>query len=587
MTRRLAVAAAGLLLAVFPLVVSNQADQNIVILSLVLAAGAVAVNIMGGYAGYYSFGEAVPFGVGAYTVAVLAEHAGGSPFLWLPVAALASGGYALFVGAVAVRGRGHAFVVLTMVALLLVQFVATQWQDLTGGPAGLPLPTLGWDRDFQNWPFHYALLALLAGALLLSARLRRTRLGMGLLAIREDEDKAATIGIGTHAYKIVGFVLSAMLLGLDGGIYAYYAGFVDPVDTFSLVLSGQLLLAVLLGGAGTRYGPVLGAFLLELIDYYGNQTFGGGNARLFIVGGLMVVVVLFLPTGLLPSARAWLRARRARGTASAVGRRLADVEPGGGALVVRARRAEPDAREPLLRVEGLRRSFGGLRAVDGCSFEVPHGSITGLIGPNGSGKTTTFNLIGGTMRADAGHVWLSGECIDGLPPWTRAHRGLGRTFQLTRSFARLTVLENVVAPYSPHAVTSADRAEELLDFVGLHGFRDQPCGSLSYGQRKLVELAQVLMLDPTLVLLDEPAGGINPRLVERIAGLILALNQRGITFLIVEHNMPFILELSDRVLVLARGSCLASGTPAEIQRDPLVRDAYLGDELTGQGHPRP
>jgi branched-chain amino acid transport system permease protein len=220
---------------------------------------------------------------------------------------------------------------------------------------------------------------------------------------------------------------------------------------------------------------------------------------------------------------------------------------------------------------------------------VPEGSITALIGPNGSGKTTVFNLIDGTMTPNAGEVWLAGRRMDGMKPWRRAHLGLGRTFQITRLFRGMTVLENVVAPLPSFRVgqltadavsgPEAERAEELLDFVGMAKYRDQPCSDLSYGQQKLVELAQILMLDPKLIMLDEPAGGINPTLIERIGEMIRELNARGKTFLIVEHNMPFVLGLCAPVLVLARGKTIASGTPEQVQRDPAVLDAYLGEDF--------
>ena len=241
-------------------------------------------------------------------------------------------------------------------------------------------------------------------------------------------------------------------------------------------------------------------------------------------------------------------------------------------------------------MKDLRKSFGGLRAVDDLSFAVRPGTVTGLIGPNGSGKTTAFNLIDGMLRADSGEVLLDGRRIDRLPPYGRAHAGIGRTFQITRLFRQMTVLENVVAPLSSFswrqmgagavAGHEAERAEELLNFVGMHRFRDEPAGALSFGQQKLVELAQVLMLDPKVILLDEPAGGINPTLIDRLAEKIRELNAIGKTFVIVEHNMPLVAALCDPVIVLARGTRIAAGPARDVQRDPLVLDAYLGEGWT-------
>ncbi|MBE3590735.1 MAG: ABC transporter ATP-binding protein [Firmicutes bacterium] len=241
----------------------------------------------------------------------------------------------------------------------------------------------------------------------------------------------------------------------------------------------------------------------------------------------------------------------------------------------------------ILRVERLTKRFGGVHAVRECSFEVRQGSITGLIGPNGSGKTTVFNLITGMIPADDGRVIFAGQPIERLPRWERAHRGLARTFQITRLFREMTVLENVVAPLSrfswralaQSAVSGPERrrAMELLDFVGLSQLAHRKAGELSYGQQKLVEFAQVLMQEPKLILLDEPAGGVNPAMIDRLAGLVRELNRRGTTFLVVEHNMPMVMSLCDPVIVLARGSKIAEGSPKEVQNNPAVLDAYLGD----------
>ena len=293
--------------------------------------------------------------------------------------------------------------------------------------------------------------------MLLSWRIRRTKLGMGLIAMREDEDKAATVGISTPTYKILGFVASAVFLSMAGGVYAYYLNFIDPRGMFDIVISVQIVLSLLLGGRGTLWGPVLGAFIIEPLNEFANQSLGGGNSRLLIFGGLMALVVLFMPQGIVPVRRRAARPPPAPGRGRDRRRpprgpaRHARARGGAG----RPRRCRPAA--PLLEVKGLEKRFGGLRAVDGCSFVVPEGSITALIGPNGSGKTTAFNLIDGTMRPSAGEVWFDGRRIDGLRPWRRAHLGLGRTFQITRLFREMTVLENVVAPLRTFSWRPAQR----------------------------------------------------------------------------------------------------------------------------------
>ena len=561
--------------------------QNTIILTLVLAISASGLNIITGYAGYLSLAQGAFLGIGAYVGAILSKAMPDmSPFLWVPIAGIVAAVVAMLLGLVTYRSRGPSFVIITIAFLFLVQFIAIQWVDLTNGTAGITFPLPDWDRAVGNWPFHLVLVALLGLSLLTSWWIRRTKFGLGLIAIREDEGKAGTIGVTAPVYKILAFGLSTLFVGMAGAVYGYYLTFVDPIGMFSILVSVQVVLAVILGGRGTLIGPVLGAFIIEPLNAFSNNVLGGGNARLVLFGGLLVLLVILLPKGILPSVSAAIERARTRGTAGLSGTRLTVVD----------RPALPSAitangvagGRPLLEVRGLTKSFGGIRAVDDCTFTVPEGSITALIGPNGSGKTTTFNLISGTMTPDRGEILLDGERIDSLPPWARAHHGIGRTFQITRLFTEMTVLENVVAPLREFSVpqlgrlavsgAEATRAEELLDFVGIGAYRDVRAGALSYGQQKLVEFAQVLMLDPKLILLDEPAGGINPTLIERMGGLIRELNRAGKTFLLVEHNMPFVLDLCDPIRVLARGGVIAEGSPEEVQKNPLVLDAYLGDD---------
>ena len=583
------VAVAALVLLLFPVISDDAYYQNMIILSLVFAIGASGLNIITGFAGYVSLGQGAFIGLGGYTVGVLATRfTDVSPWLWVPVAGVVAGLVALVLGLVSLRSRGPSFVIITVAFLFLVQVVAVNWVGLTNGTAGLTLPLPSWDRDIINLPFYYVLVVILAVQALMTWWIRRTKLGMGLIAIREDETKAASIGINLPVEKIIGFVASTVFVGMAGAVYGYYLTFIDPRGMFSILISVQIILSLLLGGKGTLWGPILGAFLIEPLNEVANNNLGGGNSRLFLFGGLLIAVVIFLPRGILPTLEGFLFRRRTEGKAGLVGARIGT---GGSLQSLRDRAAPAGERSgaPLLEVSGLVKQFGGLRAVDGCSFAVPEGSITGLIGPNGSGKTTVFNLIDNTFAADEGQITFAGERIERLASWNRAHRGIGRTYQITRLFREMTVLENVVAPQRSFSWSQLGRiavsgpeaaaAEELLEFVGMRAFKDQKASALSYGQQKLVELAQVLMLDPKLIMLDEPAGGINPVLIDRMGEMIRELNSYGKTFLIVEHNMPFVLDLCDPIHVLARGTTMASGTPAQIQADPAVIDAYLGDDF--------
>jgi len=575
-------------LVAYPLIRPYDAyPQVVLLLAFLLATQAVGWNIISGYAGYVSLGHSVFLGLGSYTAGILGARTGLNPFLLAPLGGLVAVAAAVLAGSVVLRTRGHAFVIITIALLLATQVIATNWDALTNGSDGITLALPTWSRDILNLPFYFAFLALMLASIGFSAWIRRTKFGTGLVAIREDEGKAAAIGVDTTRYKIAAYGASVFVSGMAGAVYAYFLTFLNPIGAFSILGSVTIVLAALVGGRGTLWGPVLGAFVVQIVSEVATVYGGGTQSRVLVFGLALVLVVLFLPAGLLPTVETWWRRRNPPETT---------YTDHAGALVereIRVRAREPEHSErPLLEVRGATKRFGGLVAVDGADLRVEPGSITALIGPNGSGKTTLFNLVTGTMRADAGEIWFDGRRIDRLQPWRRGHAGLGRTFQVTRLFKAMTVLENVVAPMpDPHwrhmlagAVSGqeAERARELLAFVGLERFADQRAGALSYGQQKLVELAQVLMMEPKLVLLDEPAGGVNPSLVARLAEIVRDLNSQGVTFLVVEHNIPLVLELCDPVVVFERGRPIAAGPPSMIRVDPVVLDAYLGHDWSDQ-----
>jgi ABC-type branched-subunit amino acid transport system ATPase component/ABC-type branched-subunit amino acid transport system permease subunit len=575
--------------------------QTVLFTTFMLGVQAVSWNIISGYAGYVSLGHSAFLGIGSYTAAILALHTGVNPLWVAPLGGVVAVVLATLIGLVVLRTRGHAFVIITIALLLSAQIMATNWRSLTNGSDGITLELPFWDRDIQNIPFYLIMLVLLALTVLFSGWIKRTKFGTGLVAIREDEGKAAAIGVNTTRYKVTAFAASAFFIGVAGGVYAYFLTFLNPVGSFSILGSVTIVLSALAGGRGSLYGPVVGAFIVGIGSEMAT-VYGGSSSRVLIFGLALTLIVLFLPNGLLPTIEAAWRRWRPVDTeytdqAGALGAgtlQVRDRELAGSVVADEVEQAaKAGAGAPLLEVKGAAKAFGGLVAVDGADLTVRQGSITALIGPNGSGKTTLFNLVTGAMKADAGEVWLDGTRIDTLHPWARGHLGLARTFQTTRLFKSMTVQENLVAPLpdakwrtmlkASVAGAEADRARELLEFVGMARFAHQPAGALSYGQQKLVELAQVLMLEPRLVLLDEPAGGINPSLVGRIVEIVRDLNRQGVTFLVVEHNIPMVLELCDPVVVFSRGRAIAEGPPQTIREDPVVLDAYLGEEWRPPG----
>jgi branched-chain amino acid transport system permease protein len=589
---KLSIALPFVILGLIPIALpDSQYEQSVLIVCFLFAIMASGWNIISGFAGYVSLGHSVFLGIGMYTGSILGQYFNLPTYYFFLVAMLVSVSTAVIIGAIILRTKSHSFVIITIALLLSVQLIFSNWRSFTGGAEGIIFRSPSWVRQLGNMPYYYMFFAIFILTVSLVWFITRSRLGAGFIAIRDDEAKAGSIGINTTQYKIIAYGLSAAPFGLAGAVYAQYLGFVNPIGAFNILLSVYLVLSALVGGKGTLWGPVLGGFIIALANEVATVSSGGISARVLIMGIILVATVMFLPQGILNSIKTITTRRRSAKKSVAFIDQASIAEPNTAISIekiVRPESGQVDKSDVILKITDIYKSFGGVKAVNGVSLEVKRGSITGLIGPNGSGKTTLFNCITGTYDIDRGSVVLNGEEISKLQPWVRAHKGLGRTFQITKLFKSMNVLDNLVAPLEKPSYKKmlankiqgdeVDRAREVLSFMGLSSFEQSKVGALSFGQQKLIEFAQILMLRPDIVMLDEPASGINPTLIERLSKAIKRLNEAGTTFLIVEHNIPLVLSLCDYVHVLSAGELMVSGTPDKIRNDEAVIEAYLGPD---------
>ena len=589
---KLSIALPFIILGLIPVALpDSDYEQSVLIVCFLFAIMASGWNIISVFAGYVSLGHSVFLGIGMYTGSILGQYFNLPTYYFFLVAMLVSVLIAVIIGAVILRTKSHSFVIITIALLLSVQLIFSNWRSFTGGAEGIIFRSPSWVRQLGNMPYYYMFFTIFLLTISLVWFITRSRLGAGFIAIRDDEAKAGSIGINTTQYKIIAYGLSAAPFGLAGAVYAQYLGFVNPIGAFNILLSVYLVLSALVGGKGTMWGPVLGGFIIALANEVATVSSGGISARVLIMGIILVATVMFLPQGILTSIKTITMRRRSAKKSVAFIDQASIAEPNTAISIdkiVRPESGQVDKSDVILKVTDIYKSFGGVKAVNGVSLEVKRGSITGLIGPNGSGKTTLFNCITGTYDIERGSVVLNGEEISKLQPWVRAHKGLGRTFQITKLFKSMNVLDNLVAPLEKPSYKKmlankiqgdeVDRAREVLSFMGLSSFEQSKVGALSFGQQKLIEFAQILMLRPDIVMLDEPASGINPTLIERLSKAIKRLNEAGTTFLIVEHNIPLVLSLCDYVHVLSAGELMVSGTPDKIRNDEAVIEAYLGPD---------
>jgi len=583
MSRRVLMWAAIGLLAVAPVVLS---DFYVTLLNYIGLASIVTLGLvlLTGVGGLTSFGQAAFVGIAAYTTAVLTTRYGVSPWLSLPAALLLTLPIALFLGFITLRLSGHYLPLGTIAWGIAIYFLFGNLEMLGkySGIAEIPrLSLFGWSLG-DGRHMYYPIWAITLVALIAVNNLLDSRTGRAIRSIKGRTKMAESFGVDTSRLKIILFVYAALLAALSGWLYALFLRYVNPTP-FSLNAGIEYLFMAVIGGSTEVWGAIIGAALLTMLkewlkDILPSIINQSGNYEIVVFGLLTILLLHRTRDGLVPFFAALLPAEKAtlpRATAPALPARI-----------------QPPRGEPLLDIRDATKRFGALAAVSGLSFEMRAGEVLGLIGPNGAGKSTVFDLMTGILPANEGEIRFRGERIDRLPAREIARRGIARTFQHVNIIPSMMVLEN--AAIGAHLRGSAgvlsaslrlDRTEESglqheaaqrLDWVGLGSQLFEPAGALPLGSQRLIEVARALCADPVLLLLDEPAAGLRYMEKQALADLVRRLRQGGVSVLLVEHDMEFVMGLVDRIVVMNFGEKLAEGSPPEIQNNPAVIEAYLG-----------
>ncbi|WP_076864175.1 branched-chain amino acid ABC transporter ATP-binding protein/permease [Bradyrhizobium mercantei] len=586
MTQRLPLIIFALVMAVIPLVPGIPPFWIVLLDNIGLAAlVAMGLVLLTGVGGLTSFGQAAFCGFGAYTTAVLTTAYGVSPWLTLPASLLVSGIAAVLLGIVTVRLSGH-YLPLGTIAWgigLFYLFSKLEFLGRNDGISGIPPLSIGSFRMLSPDTIYYAIWVAVLLSALLTMNLLDSRTGRAIRALRRGHVAAEAFGVQTPRAKLLVFIYAAVLAGLSGWLYAHFQRAANPTP-FGAQAGIEYLFIAVVGGAGYVWGGVLGAaivvILKEVLQSYLPYIFGGQSQLETIVFGIMLVLLLQLaPQGVWP----WLMSRLPFKPA----RKTPDTS-----VKLEHQKRAPGSSPVLLHIEKARKQFGGVLAVNDVSFDVNAREIVALIGPNGAGKSTTFNLITGVLGATSGKIFVQGKEVENAPPQEVVKLGVSRTFQHVKLVPDMTVLENVAIGAhlrgNSGAISSMlrlDRSDEArllaeaarqIARVGLSDQIDQLAGSLSLGQQRIVEIARALCVDPMLLLLDEPAAGLRHMEKQRLAALLRQLRDGGMSVLLVEHDMGFVMDLADRIVVLDFGTKIAEGTPAAIKRNPDVIKAYLG-----------
>ncbi|WDU55282.1 ABC transporter permease subunit [Taylorella equigenitalis] len=590
---RIFVAIFAIVLVVMPLVPATPEfwinQLNTIGISSLVALGLI---ILTGIGGMTSFGQAAFMGIGAYTSAYLCTALGLSPWIGLLCGLLLASLIAFILGQLTLRLSGH-FLGLSTIALSLVFFYLFGNMEFLGRHDGIPgiqpISIFGFSFMKARQMFYLIWFCVFAG-ILLSINLLNSRNGRAICSLKHGASMAESFGINTQKYRMVAFVYAAFFAALAGWLYAHEQRAISP-SAFSLNYGIEYLFMAVIGGSVSIWGAVVGAALViilrDQIQAYAPLFVDERvNVEIIVFGVMMILILHFARGGLWPIMLE--KFYRLLGQKSVPSHEL-EIKPDTQEL---HKREKPPEGEVILEAQSLRKTFGGLVAVNNVSFKVRSGEIIGLIGPNGAGKSTTFNLITGVLPLTSGKVIFRGRDITGASARKIATLGIGRTFQHVQLLPGMSVLENVALGAhlrAPSTILSSifhterrkesqllQEAKFQCERVGLGDYLHEQAGSLPLGKQRIVEIARALALDPSLLLLDEVAAGLRYMEKQQLSKVLSDLRDEGVSILLVEHDMDFVMNLTTNLVVMDFGTKIAEGTPEEIQTNPAVVQAYLG-----------